>query len=94
MEPTEWTGLQAAGLICHKKSFVIIFCSFLYINILIDINILINLFNCEETLTVLPIPFPETTIDSPLFAKDSLDIVILATLASVKSLVSTEFADL
>lgn len=46
------------------------------------------------TLTVLPIPFPETIIDSPLFAKDSLDIVILATLASFKSLVSTEFVDL
>lgn len=46
------------------------------------------------TLTVLPIPFPETIIDSPLFAKDSLDIVILATLASFKSFVSTEFVDL
>jgi hypothetical protein len=61
-------------------------------------NILINLFNFKEksilTLTVLPIPFPETIIDSPLFAKDSLDIVMLATLASLKSLASTEFADL
>jgi len=57
-------------------------------------SVFLNLKNIL-TLTVLPpIPFPETIIDSPLFAKDSLDIVILATLASFKSLVSTEFVDL
>lgn len=70
----------------EKDSFFYVLCISISIFNLNSKNIL--------TLTVLPIPFPETIIDSPLFAKDSLDIVILATLASFKSLVSTEFVDL
>ena len=52
------------------------------------------MYNNLLTLTTLLIPLPETTIDSPVLVNDSFDIVIFATLASVKSSISNEFADL